>query len=148
MSNSVERLERLIASVPARLVDISDADAAARPAEGRWSQKEILGHLIDSAGNNHQRFVRVQFAPSLEFPNYQQEAWVAAQSYATERWPDIVNLWLLYNRHLVHIVRQIPPEAMSRPCTIGENAPIPLSAVVDGYVDHLEHHLEQILGTK
>jgi len=146
MTHAAERLERLIAAVPQRLADITDADASARPQPGRWSKKEILGHLIDSAANNHQRFVRVQLAPALEFPGYAQEEWVSAQSYATERWPDVVNLWLLFNRHLLHIIRNIPAAAALRPITIGGDAPKPLEDVVRGYVDHLEHHLEQILG--
>jgi len=145
MKNATERLERLIATVPVRLADISDTDASVRPAPGRWSKKEILGHLIDSAGNNHQRFVRLQLVPALEFPEYQQEEWVAAQSYGTERWPDVVNLWLLFNRHLLHIVRNMPEEALSRPCSIGGKPAMPLSEVITGYVDHLEHHMEQIL---
>jgi len=146
MTNRSERLERLIASVPQRLVDISDDDASASAGPGRWSKKEILGHLIDSAANNHQRFVRAQLVESLSFPEYAQEEWVARQSYATERWPDVVNLWLLLNRHLVHVLKQIPEEVFARPCSIGGKAPIPLSEVASGYVEHLEHHLEQILG--
>ena len=95
MIEAANRLARILESVPPRLSNISDADAAHRTAPGRWSKKEILGHLIDSAGNNHQRFVRAQFVPVLAFPNYEQEGWVAAQSYATESWPDLAkNGWL------------------------------------------------------
>jgi hypothetical protein len=141
---AAERLERVLQTTPQRLADISDADAARRPAAGRWAPKEILGHLIDSAGNNHQRFVRAQFGP-VDLPTYEQESWVAAQSYATEPWPDLVNLWILFNRHLLHIMRTLPETALACPCAIGGRAPIPLSEVVDGYMDHLENHLQQIL---
>jgi hypothetical protein len=145
MTSTADRLARILAATPLRLADVSDADASAPPAPGRWSQKEILGHLIDSAANNHQRFVRAQLAPSLEAPGYEQERWVSAQHYATESWPDLVNLWLLYNRHLLHIVRTLPEASLPCPCAIGGNAPLPLSEIVSGYVDHLEHHLSQIL---
>jgi hypothetical protein len=91
------------------------------------------------------RFVRAQLAASLEFPEYQQERWVAAQAYATESWPDLVNLWLLFNRHLLHVLRAMPETALACPCSIGSDGPIALSAVIDGYVNHLEHHLSQIL---
>ena len=144
MIEAANRLARILGSVPPRLCDISDADAARRTAPGRWSKKEILGHLIDSAGNNHQRFVRAQFVPSLEFPNYEQEGWVAAQSYATESWPDLVNLWLLLNRHLLHIVKAMPEANLSHQCVIGGNAPVALSALIEDYLAHLEHHLEQV----
>jgi hypothetical protein len=111
-------------------------------------EEEILGHLIDSAGNNHQRFVRLLILPSLEIADYEQEAWVAAQSYVTESWPDLVNLWLLFNRHLLHIIRIVPEASLSRPCVLGANEPMPFSALIDSYVDHLEHHLQDILGVK
>jgi hypothetical protein len=146
MTQIADRLARILAATPLRLADVSDAGASQPPAYGSWSKKEILGHLIDSAANNHQRFVRAQLAPSLEIPGYEQERWVAAQHYASEPWPDLANLWLLYNRHLLHIIRTIPEAALSAPCTIGANASVPLSAIVSGYVDHLEHHLAQILG--
>jgi len=142
---SVDRLATLLETAPRRLVDLSDEEVSRRPAPDRWSKKEILGHLVDSAANNHQRIVRVQIAPPLEFPTYQQESWVAVQSYATESWPDLVNLWLLLNRHLLHIIRAVPASSLSYPCAIGGNDPIPLSEVIDGYVDHLEHHLESLI---
>jgi len=147
MIEAANRLARILGSVPPRLCNISDDDAARRPAPGRWSKKEILGHLIDSAGNNHQRFVRAQLAPRLDFPEYEQEGWVAAQSYATESWPDLVNLWLLLNRHLLHVIEAIPEECLARPCAIGENDAVPLSALIVDYVSHLEHHLEQIFAS-
>ena len=146
MTQTANRLARILAATPLRLVDMSEADASQPPAPGRWSKKEILGHLIDSASNNHQRFVRAQLAPSLESPSYEQERWVAVQSYATESWPDLVNLWLLYNRHLLHIVQSMPDAPLAVPCAIGGSAPVPLSEVIDSYVDHVEHHLGQILG--
>ena len=81
MTATIARLEELLQTVPRRLADIPDDIAARKPAPNRWSKKEILGHLIDSAANNHQRFVRAQSAPLLEFPEYAQEFWVATQSY-------------------------------------------------------------------
>jgi hypothetical protein len=141
----LERLAEFLQTAPPRLSLISDDEASQVPAPGRWSKKQILGHLIDSAGNNHQRFVRAQIAPRLEFPEYQQESWVAVQSYATESWPDLVNLWLLFNRHLLHIIGNVPEACLSRPCVIGANDAKPLSALIEGYLDHVEHHLADIL---
>lgn len=146
MNTTADRLARILAATPLRLADVSEADASQPPAPGHWSKKQILGHLIDSASNNHQRFVRAQLAASYQGPSYEQESWVSAQNYATESWPDLVNLWLLYNRHLLHIVRAVPEAALPVPCTIGDNAPVPLGEVMSSYVDHMEHHLAQILG--
>src|SRR5579872_1654092 len=116
---AAERLTELLRMVPARLVDISDEEASRTSGPGRWSKKQLLGHLIDSAGNNHQRFVRAQTESLHEFPTYQQETWVAVQHYGSEPWPDLVNLWLLFNRHLLHVVQHVPESALSHPCAIG-----------------------------
>lgn len=140
----IQQFQALLESVPPRLVEIPDAEASLRPEPGRWSKKEILGHLIDSAANNHQRFVRAQLTQHLEFPNYEQESWVAAQSYATEPWPDLVNLWLLLNRHLLHVVKSMPASVLTHECAIGGNPAIPLKALIADYLSHMEHHLNQV----
>src|SRR5664280_1272730 len=144
MNEPIAHFEELLKTVPKRLVDLADDAVSHKPAPNRWSKKEILGHLIDSAGNNHQRFVRAQFVPVLEFPGYEQEAWVATQAYATESWPDLVNLWLLLNRHLVHIVEAMPEASLAHECAIGGKAPVTLSFLIEDYLRHLEHHLDQI----
>jgi hypothetical protein len=144
MSPAADRLAGQLQTVPARLAAISEADAAHKPDKGRWSKKEILGHLIDSAANNHQRFVRAQFIPHIDLPGYEQERWVAAQNYAAEPWADLLSLWLLLNRHLLHIMRNMPAGARGNTVAIGGREPVTLGFVIDDYLRHLEHHLEQI----
>jgi hypothetical protein len=89
--------------------------------------------------------VRAQLTAPLETPEYEQEGWVRVQAYATEPWSDLVALWSAYNRHLLHVLRAMPESALSREVAIGGNSPITLSAVIEGYVRHLKHHLDQIL---
>src|SRR5215218_3535881 len=91
------------------------AEVSARRGEGSWSAKETLGHLIDSASNNHQRFVRAQFGEDLVFPGYAQDDWVRAQAYEDEPWPQLVDLWRLYTLHLAHVCRRAPEGARLRP---------------------------------
>jgi hypothetical protein len=146
MTEAIARLEERLKTVPQRLVDIADEAAARKPAANRWSKKELLGHLIDSAANNHQRFVRAQAVPRLEFPGYEQEYWVAAQSYITESWPDLVNLWLLLNRHLLHVVKAMPAEVLAHECVIGDRTAVTLEALFVGYLRHLDQHLAQLVG--
>ena len=146
MTQTADRLARILAATPLRLADVSETDAT-QAAHGHWSKKQILGHLIDSAGNNHQRFVRAQLAESYDGPTYEQESWVATQNYATESWPDLVNLWLLYNRHLLNIIRTVREDALTVPCVVGGSAPVPLAEVMSSYVDHLEHHLAQVFAS-
>ncbi len=144
VAEAAERLAEILAAAPPRLANISDSDAARRSGPGRWAPKEILGHLIDSAGNNHQRFVRGQLLPRYDCPSYEQERWVAVQQYIAEPWPDLVNLWLLLNRHLLHLMRNAHEAGLQTPIAIEGRAPVPLSFVMIDYVAHLEHHLDQI----
>jgi hypothetical protein len=145
MKSVLTELAAILAATPKRLVDISDYDAELKPDPTRWSKKEILGHLIDSVANNHQRVVRAQLARTSEFPAYQQEAWVKAQAYNLASWPDLVNLWLLYNRHLLHVLRNLPQPVLAHDVSIGGKPPISVQAMAEDYVGHLKHHLDQIL---
>jgi hypothetical protein len=146
MTDTVAHFEELLNTVPRRLVDFAEDDVTRKPAPNRWSKKEILGHLIDSAANNHQRFVRAQGTPRLELPTYEQEFWVATQAYATEPWPDLVNLWLLFNRHLLHVVKAMPASALSHELVIGGRPAVTLEALVADYLRHVDNHVAQLLG--
>jgi hypothetical protein len=133
---------------------LSDAEARRRPAPGKWSVKEIVGHLIDSAANNHRRFVEAQFQDTLVFPGYAQNDWVAGQRYQEAAWPSLVALWAGYNDHLVHVVRTIPPALLQQPRPahnfddlgwrpVPRSEPVTLAYVIEDYVAHLEHHVAQ-----
>ena len=122
-----------------------------------WSRKEIIGHLIDSASNNHQRFVRAQFTDELVFAGYEQENWVRVQNYQGEDWTELVQLWKLYNQHILHLVSHIPEETRTKlrrkhnlhqiaSDTISENEPVTLDFFIRDYLDHMKKHLGQILG--
>jgi hypothetical protein len=145
---AADRLAHILEVTPTRLAGISDGDAAHRAAPDRWAPKEVLGHLIDSAGNNHQRFVRGQLFPSVDSPGYAQESWVAVQAYCAEPWVDMIALWLLFNRHLLHVMRHAREDALNTPISIDGEPPVPLASVMIDYVRHLEHHLAQILDSK
>ena len=144
MTEALTGLAGILDTVPPRLTQITDADAAQKAGPDRWSKKEILGHLIDSAGNNHQRFVRAQIVQYLNFPPYEQASWVGAQSYGAESWTDLVSLWAAFNRHLLHLLKAMPESALPHEISIGGQPPMTLAALIEDYVRHLEHHLEQI----
>lgn len=123
-------------------------EAAERPhLDGGWSKKQVLGHLIDSAANNHQRFVRLQFETNLALPGYRQQEWVAVQRYQTRPWVDLVMLWRAYNLHLSHVIAHMDPGTLGNIWKFSEGD-LTLEAIVTDYLRHLRHHLAQIAETQ
>jgi len=119
------------------------ADPASR-IDGHWSRKQILGHLIDSAANNHQRFVRGQLQSELSTPGYEQERWVETERFQDRDWNDLVQFWCAYNRHLLHLMLHVDPDRLQTAIRIGADDPVPLEYVMIDYVRHLKHHLERV----
>jgi len=138
------RLRSDIDTAEPRLRAISEERASAPRAGRAWSRKQILGHLIDSAANNHQRLVRGQNEPVVRVPNYAQEHWVASQKYGDRTWHDLVDLWCGYKRHLAHVIAAITESRRSIPVEIGADPSVTLSWVALDYVGHTQHHLGQI----
>ncbi len=136
--------EQVIAAKP-KLLKISEQAAAQKPGPGKWSKKEIIGHLIDSASNNHQRFVRASLNAAMAFPPYQQEPWVAASHYQEMPWCELVEFFVQYNLHLSRLIIMIPESALENPCNIGKENPVTLRFVITDYLRHWQHHLQQIL---
>ena len=139
------------------LLALDDTATARRPAPGKWSPREIIGHLVDSASNNHQRFVRMRDRDDLVVDGYEQDVWVASQRYVEAPWAELVLLWLTYNRHLARVMTATPAadrarrravhnldERAFRP--VSRDRPVTLDYFMSDYVDHLEHHLAQVLG--
>lgn len=144
MQNALKEYESLIAGSFSRLSSIPDTESSVRTAPEKWSKREILGHLIDSASNNHQRFVRAQLSSEIKLPGYDQEAWVRTQVYQTETWENLVQLWKSYNLHLLHVAAAFPEDKLKSLCFIGENEPVTLEFLFRDYLRHLKHHLDQI----
>jgi hypothetical protein len=145
MQKAIDEFTSLLEQSSIALAEISESDSKKKSAPEKWSKKEILGHLIDSAANNHQRFVRAQLSSELHIPDYEQQIWVATQRYQSEPWANLIQLWKSYNLHLLHIISTIPESALGNYCIIGDNKPVTLEFVIEDYVRHLRHHLEQIL---
>lgn len=133
-------MSRLLERAGAELPRLKETAAP----NGSWSRKQILGHLIDSAANNHQRFVRAQIEDELKTPGYAQEAWVATERFENREWIELVQFWLAYNRHLLHLMLHVPSEKLRSLVRIGGDGPVSLEFVMIDYVRHLKQHLEQI----
>src|SRR5262245_25466503 len=126
MQDVAADIERILDETLPRLRSFDEAAAASVRPGGAWTRKEILGHLIDSATNNHQRFVRAQLSAELVFPSYEQDGWVGVQAYAARPWPSVVALWDALNRHVAHVVARIPQSKLATPVRLGEGKPVTL----------------------
>ena len=140
---AVQSLRKLLDSLPAHL-DALPADAVAAKADGAWSVKEELGHLLDSAANNHQRIVRAQLEDNPAMPNYDGDKWVALHAYQKRDWHELIGLWEALNRQLLAAAEAVPDGAWLRTCTIGGSGPLTLLFVFEDYLDHMRHHLEHM----
>ncbi len=123
-----------------------DQRASIARAPGKWLPKEELGHLIDSAANNHIRFVRGAVEPEFRGAGYAQDDWVRLHGYREMPWETIVDFWFQYNTLLARLVGRIPEDRLATPCFIGGNEPVTLGYVMEDYVLHMQHHIDQLLG--
>jgi hypothetical protein len=145
MEEVAENLRKTVNEIGPLLMLIEEEDAASKSVIGKWSKKEIIGHLIDSACNNQQKFIRTMADSQLEFVGYQQNFWVDVQKYNTRGWYDLVFLWSTYNLHLAHIIENVNPELLTNEITIENAGTFKLEFIMKDYVEHLKHHLKQIL---
>jgi len=111
---------------------------------GGWTRKQMIGHLIDSASNNHQRFVRASLQNELNFPGYDQNGNVRMQQFQTAAWEQLVDLWAAYNRFLAHVIANLPEGKLQTACRIGANMPVTLEHLAKDYVAHLSQQLNQM----
>jgi hypothetical protein len=156
MDQWLEDFKETINSAEPRLRQISEVQSQQPRAEEHWSAKQIIGHLIDSAANNHARFVVGQINDDLVFSGYEQNSWVQIQHYQEAPWSQLVDLWRAYNLHLLHVMACAPADKLNNRCsqhslqtiafeTIKESEPATLGYLMKDYVVHLKHHLSQIL---
>ena len=145
MKDQIDRLFQIITQFPNEVDRIRDSELEFKPSPQKWSKKEILGHLNDSALNNIQRFVRVQYMELGKFV-YQQDEWVRLQDHENATRDNLLDLWRVLNLQLVHIWKSIPVENLGRKCDIGkeEEQIMDMTMLARDYNDHLNHHIEQI----
>ena len=154
MAKPGDRLRQSVARAAPLLERFTDERAAQPRQPGKWSRKELLGHLIDSASNNHQRFVRAQLGDDLIFSGYEQNRWVELQQYREAPGASLLTLWREFNLQIARVFDAMPEAIRSAPRArhnlhqiafheVAEEQPATLQYLMDDYVDHLEHHLAQ-----
>lgn len=156
MAEVVADFRRTVEQFAPRLLALDEGEREQRASgEEGWTPKQIVGHLVDSAANNHRRFVLGQLTDDLVFDGYAQEDWVRAQRYDRADWQTLVSLWRAYNLHLAHVMAHAPGEVLQRGRTahtldriafktVPADRPATLEYLMRDYVGHLKHHLRQI----
>jgi hypothetical protein len=142
--NSPKQLLHLCEIIPPLLSAIPETDFSFKPGPEKWSKKETLGHLLDSAANNHQRFVRVQFEKEPLIV-YDQNAWNQYSYHQKMNSSALINMWSTYNKHLAELMTRIPQEHLQNKCQVGNSTYVTLAFLIEDYITHMEHHLRQIV---
>lgn len=143
VKESIIKFDKIIDKAVDLLLEISDEEMSRKVSPDKWSKKEILGHLIDSATNNHQRFIRAQFELNPQII-YDQNKWNEFNFYQEIESSQIINFWTIYNRQIIEIIKRIPKENLANQVSVGEKI-MTLEFIIDDYVEHLEHHLKQLI---
>lgn len=155
MGKFIDYYKEFIESTELNLRDMKDDFASTSYGPGKWLRKEVLGHLIDSASNNHKRFVSALLTQELVFDTYDENSWVKLQNYKDSSWQALITLWATYNKHILHFIDSIPEEILSEPreehnldviCweKHPSDEPATLEYLINDYFVHMQHHFEQI----
>ncbi|HEY1987092.1 MAG TPA: DinB family protein [Terracidiphilus sp.] len=135
--DEINELRESLAGVPADLANV-------QWRAGGWTRKQIIGHLLDSAANNRQRFVRAALDGSYTGPKYSQDGWVAAHGYAHQSWKTLVEWWNVEHEILLAAVERIPEERLDALCSVEGEAPVTLRFLIEDYTRHQFWHFEQL----
>ncbi|QOY86217.1 DinB family protein [Paludibaculum fermentans] len=138
------RFHEAVATAAGQLRVITEETASQPSCPGGWLKKQELGHLLDSAQNNHQRIAIAALEGRYEGPTYAQNAWVDLHGYAEMPWSHLLRHWEERNWMLGRLIARIPEERLSAQVILGGGAPMRLEAWIDDYIQHLQHHVETI----
>ena len=138
---AIEGLAALLTEVPEKFCQFSEAEASRKPAPGKWSKKEILGHLCDSCFNNMQRIVRVQYEDK-PFVIYHQDEWVKNQHYQDLLSANVLERWVVLHRQFIHVIKSFPENRLESIIDVGEE--VTARFVITDYLSHQQHHMKQI----
>ncbi|MCJ8008636.1 DinB family protein [Lederbergia wuyishanensis] len=142
MQNVINELNAWLVKVPEGFSRFTEIEISERPLPHKWSKKEILGHLCDSAINNLERFIRIQYEDQpLVLVPYNQDQWVDLQGYRDIPIEEVMNLWVGLNKKIINVISKISQDQLTLQCDIGNNQLRTLEWLIQDYLDHMEHHL-------
>src|SRR5580658_1586876 len=144
MKPITDPLQKIIGQFSPLLSQIEESKFISKPSPEKWSKKEILGHLIDSAQNNIRRFIVAQYE-DLPLVNYRQDEWVRLAGYQTYTKEELVQLWTLLNKHLYRVLALMTNEGTKRKCLTRSGEAYSMEWLAADYNKHMLHHLHQIM---
>ncbi|MGD0890752.1 MAG: DinB family protein [Terracidiphilus sp.] len=139
-----EEFRAKLKALQTELLELSPALADTPWRDGGWTRKQIVGHLLDSAANNRQRFVRAAIDGAYSGPQYAQEGWVAAHGYAAQKWETLLSWWQVEHDILAAVVDRIPEGRLEANCIVGDDAPVTLRFLIEDYLAHQRWHFDQL----
>ncbi|HTH56499.1 MAG TPA: DinB family protein [Cyclobacteriaceae bacterium] len=147
MKQTIQDLDQIVQAYSKKIRSIQSLEFSAKPQPNKWSKKEVIGHLIDSAQNNLRRFICGQYESDPPKIVYDQNRWVTSNNYGEVDNEEIITLWELVNKRIIAVLRQMPPSAYERKCNTGKADPqlYTLEWLASDYVRHLKHHLNQVI---
>ena len=139
-------IARIIATWENKLMNLQTEVISNRFNVQNRSIKQLLGHLIDSSSNNHQRMIRLQYNSELVFPDYRQDndRWIAIQNYQDANWPNLVQLWKFFNLHMIQVIQSTDNSRLQNQWKDFEGTSVTLDQMIVGYLDHLNLHMNEI----
>ena len=143
MKSTIQELDKIVNDFSVRISNIPEADFSIKPSPNKWSKKEILGHLIDSAQNNLRRFICGQYETSPPKITYQQDFWVTCNNYQESKKEEVIQLWKLMNGRISTVLEKMPSSQYAKQCDTGDLHS--LQWLAEDYVNHMKHHLNQII---
>ena len=142
MQTTIRQLEQIVIDYTPQLQQLSETELSFKPAPAKWSRKEVLGHLIDSAQTNIRRFVIAQYEDKPKIV-YAQDTWVIAANYQNYPPTDLIALWVLLNKHICIVLKNMPEGAAGKEVMTQELHTVKWLAA--DYNKHLLHHLHVLL---
>ncbi len=142
MWSIASELEAIINHQLPLLRAIPGTEMALKQSPAKWSKKEIVGHIIDSAQSNIRRFIVAQYENEPKIV-YDQNKWVTIAGYQNYALDELINLWYSLNKHTCNILKDMPEEMAIRTCETG--AMHTIEWLAQDYIKHLRHHMHVVL---
>ena len=146
MKDAISKLKALLSQGELYL-NSADEPALEQPiADGKWSKKQILGHLIDSALNNLTRFTEIGYQPQpYTYREYNQAELVRINDYQSTAISELLQLWLSLNRQILRVMKNQPDERLSLKVLFTDGEISDLKFLMTDYPEHMQHHINQII---